>query len=67
MFDYVCRETLKGADALNVYAGAVPGMGDIAEIAPLFWADHCLECSPPACYASCELGGFYRDGDCKRL
>ena len=67
MFDYVCRETLKGADALNVYAGAVPGMGDIAEIAPLFWADHCLECSPPACYASCELFEANEIGRCKRV
>ena len=66
MFDYVCRGELRDAESLNVFAGAVPGMGDIAEIAPLFWADHCLECSPPACYASCELFEANEIGRCKR-
>lgn len=67
MFDYVCREKLTGTDALSVLRDQVPQAGDIEVMAPLYWADHCLECSPPACYASCELFEANEIGRCRRV
>ena len=49
MFDYVCRGKLTGGEKLSGLGAQVPRADDIETIAPLFWADHCLECSPPAC------------------
>ena len=67
MFDYVCHQTLTGTEALNVFSDHVPQAGDVETIAPLFWADHCLECSPPACYASCGMFEANEIGRCKRV
>jgi len=67
MFDYVCHGTLTAPDALTAHAAELPSFHDIELIAPLFWADHCLECSPPACYASCEMFEANEIGRCKRV
>ena len=67
MFDYVCRGKLTGGEKLLGLGAQVPRADDIETIAPLFWADHCLECSPPACYASCELFEANEIGRCKRV
>ena len=67
MFDYVCHGTLTAPDALKARAGELPSFHDIELIAPLFWADHCLECSPPACYASCEMFEANEIGRCRRV
>ena len=31
-----------------------------------FWAEHCVECSAPKCYKTCELYEKRSDGRCKR-
>ncbi len=67
MFDYVCRGELTPCAALSALRGRVPQAADIETLAPLFWADHCLECSPPACYASCELFEANEIGRCRRV
>lgn len=67
MFDYVCHKALNGAAVLDAISGRVPRAEDIETIAPLFWADHCLECSPPACYASCEMFEANEIGRCRRV
>ena len=67
MFDYVCHAALTGTDALRAFSDRVPRAKDIETIAPLFWADHCLECSPPACYASCEMFEANEIGRCRRV
>lgn len=67
MFDYVCHATLTGTDALRAFSDRVPRAENIETIAPLFWADHCLECSPPACYASCEMFEANEIGRCRRV
>lgn len=67
MFDYVCHQTLTGVEVLSTFSDRVPRARDIETIAPLFWADHCLECSPPACYASCEMFEANEIGRCKRV
>ena len=67
MFDYVCHGTLTAPDALKARAGELPSFHDIELIAPLFWADHCLECSPPACYASCGMFEANEIGRCRRV
>lgn len=36
-------------------------------IVPLFWTEHCVECSAPACYATCPRFRKRADGDCIRL
>lgn len=67
MFDYVCHQALTGAGVLNAFSDQVPQAGDVETIAPLFWADHCLECSPPACYASCGMFEANEIGRCRRV
>lgn len=67
MFDYVCCDKLTGGETLSALRGQVPQLKDIEAVAPLFWADHCLECSPPACYASCEMFEENFIGRCKRV
>lgn len=67
MFDYVCYQALTGTGVLDEFPDRVPHAGDIKAIAPLFWADHCLECSPPACYASCGMFEENEIGRCRRV
>ena len=67
MFDYVCFSALTGTEALNAFSDQVSQAGDVETIAPLFWADHCLECSPPACYASCAMFEANEIGRCMRV
>ena len=67
MFDYVCHKALSGTEVLDAFSGCVPRAGDIKTVAPLFWADHCLECSPPACYASCGMFEANEIGRCRRV
>lgn len=67
MFDYVCHQALTGVEVLRTLSDRVPKAGDIETIAPLFWADHCLECSPPACYTSCEMFEANEIGRCRRV
>lgn len=38
-----------------------------ARIAVLAWSEHCVECSPPACYSSCDLYHERVDGKCRRF
>lgn len=33
----------------------------------LFWAEHCVECAAPACYASCDLYDPTPEGKCRRF
>ncbi len=37
------------------------------QIVPLLWTEHCVECSAPACYATCPRFRKRADGDCVRL
>ena len=67
MFDYVCHGALTAPDALKARVAELPTVHDIELIAPLFWADHCLECSPPACYASCAMFEANEIGRCRRV
>ena len=67
MFDYVCFSALTGTETLNAFSDRVPKVSDIETFAPLFWADHCLECSPPACYASCGMFEANEIGRCRRV
>ena len=38
-----------------------------ARVAVLAWSEHCVECSPPACYSSCDLYQERLDGKCRRF
>lgn len=38
----------------------------IKDIQYSFWAEHCLECSPPQCYLTCNYYEKRCDGRCKR-
>lgn len=40
---------------------------DIAQSSVLVWKEHCVECSAPQCYTSCELYGNRGDGNCRRF
>lgn len=37
------------------------------KIVPLLWTEHCVECSAPACYATCDRYKHRADGDCIRF
>ena len=39
----------------------------IERIVPTIWEEHCLECSPPECYKSCEKYRRREDGSCIRV
>lgn len=39
----------------------------ICAVRPAMWEEHCLECSAPACFASCVHYQPRRDGPCKRF
>jgi FkbH-like protein len=43
------------------------GLDDIALVRSSYWAEHCLECGEPDCYATCQLFGQRADGRCKRF
>lgn len=40
---------------------------DMPSVIPLLWTEHCVECSAPACYATCDRFKRREDGDCVRL
>jgi len=40
---------------------------DIAYVSISHWEEHCLECAPPACYASCSLFSERKDKKCRNL
>ncbi len=40
---------------------------EIATIANLYWAEHCVECAAPSCYSSCDLYEPRSDYRCRRF
>lgn len=42
-------------------------VNDIEYVRTLYWDEHCLECSAPACYLTCPKYSSRRDKLCKRL
>ena len=42
-------------------------LSSAARVAVLAWSEHCVECSPPACYTSCDLYHERIDGKCRRF
>lgn len=54
MFDYAySSEKKEKKEKINIEE--VPPKEVALKIAPLEWAEHCLECSAPLCYTSCEM------------
>lgn len=67
MFDYVEFDIIPQRTELQENLSLLPNVEDIIEFSPLFWAEHCLECSPPDCYQSCQMYQANSNGRCKRL
>lgn len=67
MFDYVRYDLNPISFDIKENLSHLVKIKDIGKFAPLFWAEHCLECSPPACYNSCQLFEKNDYGRCKRL
>lgn len=42
-------------------------IGNEKQIVPLFWTEHCVECSAPLCYKTCDRYKKRADGDCIRI
>lgn len=40
---------------------------EVTGVRPVMWEEHCLECSAPQCFASCQLYEARVDGRCKRF
>lgn len=58
----------------NYFARPIQWRGDRAPAAPdprdklvLSWAEHCIECAAPSCYACCDLFAPTEDGKCRRI
>ena len=58
----------------NYFARPIERRGDRAPAAPdprdklvLSWAEHCIECAAPSCYASCDLYAPTEAGKCRRI
>ena len=48
-------------------AGASLDPSSVRRTALLHWEEHCQECAPPACYASCSLYVTRADRKCSRF
>lgn len=58
MFDYAySNQEVEKKEKINI--SDVPPRDLAIKIAPLEWAEHCLECSAPLCYSSC---GMFEEG-----
>lgn len=66
MFDFIDFAKQTSVISSDVIK-ALPNNEDIQQISPLFWEEHCLECSAPECYSSCSMFENNRYGKCKRL
>ena len=67
MFDYVNEnEIVDNLQPYSDFAKEILNNHKIKSISPLFWSDHCLECSAPLCYKNCSLFEKNRYGRCKR-
>lgn len=51
----------------NAIGDGCPSMRRIVGIVPLFWREHCLECSMPLCYKTCDIYKRRMDGRCIRF
>src|SRR3954454_3709305 len=40
---------------------------DIVSASFLFWGEHCVECTEPSCYVTCDLYVSRPDGRCRRF
>jgi len=69
-FDWASKERWAKETALG---GAALGFrsklrrDEVARTMLVFWGEHCLECAPPQCYASCPLYVQRDDRKCARL
>jgi FkbH-like protein len=50
-------------------APAIPyePVSDVSGMSLLLWAEHCVECAAPACYATCDLYQARSDSRCRRF
>lgn len=46
---------------------SVSDLFDVSAVRSSFWEEHCLECSAPQCFESCDLYDSRVDGRCKRF
>lgn len=60
------RNLVLDNELLNGIVDRLPKTDDIKCILPLIWSEHCLECSAPECYNSCNMYESNRYGRCKR-
>ena len=68
MFDYLFRDKHAGVpDSSNPISQSTFSVQQVKNVVPTVWSEHCLECSPPQCYQSCEIFGKRRDGRCVRI
>lgn len=44
-----------------------PAADDLRDRLILSWAEHCIECAAPSCYASCDLFSPTEAGKCRRI
>lgn len=51
----------------NANDDGCPAMRRIDGVVPLFWREHCLECSMPLCYKTCDIYKRRMDGRCIRF
>ena len=64
MFDFVfsSRQPLRFVKSLKAHTHDKEN-----GIIPVVWTEHCIECSAPRCYVSCQRFSPRRDGHCVRI
>ena len=69
MFDCVWIEEATWAreEACDPVESTLLPWREVSRTSLLHWQEHCLECAPPQCYASCSLYTRRLDGNCRRF
>src|SRR5690349_19777016 len=65
-------EVLKYEKKRHTQPAAIPTFSyepqrDVEQMSFLFWGEHCVECTAPSCYSTCELYEMRPDHRCRRL
>ncbi|HKJ43278.1 MAG TPA: hypothetical protein VKA27_14370, partial [Sunxiuqinia sp.] len=66
MFDLKRGDKLNYKDSILANV-KIPTVDSISKITSLYWSEHCVECSAPACYKTCLLYADDGFGKCSRF
>ncbi len=65
--DWTEEATWAREDLCDPVGSTLLSWHEVSRTSLLHWQEHCLECAPPQCYASCSLYTRRGDGHCRRF